>query len=98
MSNGQPDKEVSITLNGSGFPVADPDSAQVKKDNQKERWCSDYEFTLTFENGYSDLSYTSGGTGCKYRCTSGAFGEVQKYKYAITINGKTTDPDVDVKP
>lgn len=98
MSNGQSEKLVTITLNSSGFPVADPESAQIQKDNQKVRWCSAYDFALTFDGGYSDLTYNAGGSNCTYRCTSGTFGEIKKYKYSITINGKTTDPDVDVKP
>src|SRR5262245_58360055 len=98
MSSLESEKVVTITLDSNGFPVAVPESAQIKKDNQKVRWCSEYDFALTFDGGYSELTYNSGGNDCRYRCSSGTFGEIKKYKYSITINGKTTDPDVDVKP
>jgi len=96
MSNGT-EKFVQITLNESGLPVANPDPVEVKKDNQKVRWCANFEFQITMP-GYSDLTYNSGGTDCRYKCTSGTFGEVKKYKYSITANGQTNDPEVDVKP
>jgi len=97
MSNSQSDKVISITLNGSGLPVANPDPAQVQKDNQKVRWCADFQFTITID-GYDDLTYNSGGSGCTYRCTSGTFGEIKKYKYSITANGQTNDPELDIRP
>lgn len=93
----QPDKVVRITLDASGLPVPDQDPIEVKKDNQKIRWCADFEFQIDVE-GYDDLKYTTGGSDCPFRCTTGTFPEIRTYKYSITANGKTNDPDIDIKP
>jgi hypothetical protein len=94
----QPDKVVRITLDASGLPVPDQDPIEVKKDNQKIRWCADFEFRIDVE-GYDDLKYTTGGSSdCPFRCMTGTFPEVRKYKYSITANGMTNDPDIDIKP
>ena len=91
------EKIVRITLNGSGLPVPDQDPVRVKKDSQKIRWCSEFEFQITIE-GYDDLKYGSGSGDCEYKCTTGTFHEVTTYKYSITANGQTNDPEVDVFP
>ncbi|MGN6183751.1 MAG: hypothetical protein ACTHQM_08870 [Thermoanaerobaculia bacterium] len=94
----QPEKVVRLTLNDQGLAVPDQDPIVVKKDNQKIRWCADFEFKIEMP-GYTDLTYGTGGASdCKYRCTTGTFPEVRRYKYSIIANGKTNDPDVDVKP
>jgi hypothetical protein len=92
------EKVVRITLNGSGLPVPDQDPIVVKKDSQKIRWCADFEFQIEMD-GYTDLKYASGGgSDCAFRCTTGTFKDVRTYKYAITANGQTNDPEVDVRP
>lgn len=94
----QPDKVVRITLNGQGLPVPDQDPVVAQRDNQKIRWCADFEFQIEIE-GYSDLKYgTGGGSDCAYRCTTGTFPQVGQYKYSITANGQTNDPEIDIKP
>lgn len=97
MSASQPDKVVALTLNGSGLPVPDQDPVQVKKDKQKLRWCADFEFQIAMD-GYSDITYSSGGSDCLFRATTGTFSEIRKYKYSITANGQTNDPEVDIRP
>lgn len=98
MSNGNPDKVVTITLNSSGLPVPDHDPVEVKKDSQKIRWCADFQFTITIE-GYSDVNYGS-SSGCTFSAKTGFFNAAvgTHYKYSITANGKTNDPGIDVKP
>ena len=96
MPNGQPDKVVNITMS-NGLPVPDQDPIVVKKDNQKIRWCAEFEFQITVEE-YSDLNYATGSGDCAFRCTTGTFPDVRKYKYAITANGVTNDPELDVRP
>lgn len=98
MSNTTSEKIISITLDSNGLPVASPDPAPVRKDNQKVRWCADFDFKITIEDYDGGLDYNSGGSGCRYRCTSSTFGSIKKYKYSITANGQTNDPEIDVKP
>jgi hypothetical protein len=94
----QPDKVVRLTLNAQGLAVPDQDPVVITKGNQKIRWCAEFQFTIEVAN-YTDLNYGEGGnSGCTYRCTTGTFPNVGTYKYSITANGKTNDPDVDVKP
>lgn len=95
MPQEQPDKVVTITMR-NGLPVPDQDPVEVKKDNQKVRWCADFDFKIDVE-GYSDMKYTTGGNPA-YKCTTGTFTEIKKYKYSITANGVTNDPDLDIKP
>lgn len=95
MSQEQPEKVVRITMR-DGLPVPDQDPIEVKKDNQKIRWCAEFDFTIDV-TGYKDMKYTTGGNPA-YKCTTGTFPEVKRYKYSITANGITNDPDVDVKP
>lgn len=96
MSNGPTEKEVTITLNGN-IPVPSVDPVQIKKDNQKVRWCSEYPFEIRFDNGATYQS-SSGGTGCANRAVSDTFSEIKRYKYTIIVNGIANDPEVDVKP
>jgi hypothetical protein len=94
----KPDNVVRITLNNGGLPVPDQDPVVVQKENQKVRWCADFDFRIEVE-GYDDLSYgPGGGSDCKFRCTTGTFPQVRTYKYSITANGRTNDPDLEVKP
>ncbi len=93
----QPDKVVRLTINESGLAVPDQDPIRVKKDNQKIRWCADFDFQIEID-GYSDVHYGSGGSECPHRCATGTFQNVGRYKYSITANGKTNDPEVDVFP
>ena len=90
----QPEKVVKITMQ-NGLPVPDQDPIVVKKDNQKVRWSSDFEFTIDID-GYKDVKYTNGGGD--YRATTGTFGDIRKYKYSITANGVTNDPDLEIRP
>jgi hypothetical protein len=97
MPTVQPDKVVTLTINSSGLPVPDQDPVQVKKDNQKIRWTAGFEFTIDIaEYPSSNLQYANGGG--TYRCTSGSFSDVRKYKYSITANGVTNDPEIDIDP
>jgi hypothetical protein len=95
MSQEQPEKVVRITMR-DGLPVPDQDPVEVKKDNQKVRWCADFDFRIDVD-GYKDMKYASGGHPA-YRCTTGTFPEITKYKYSITANGVTNDPDLVIRP
>ncbi|MGZ8708802.1 MAG: hypothetical protein ACXW2P_04605 [Thermoanaerobaculia bacterium] len=95
MPQEQPDKVVSITMR-NGLPVPDQDPVVVKKDTQKVRWNAAFPFEIDIE-GYKDVKYGSNGNS-DYRCTTGTFAEIRKYKYSITANGVTNDPDIDIKP
>jgi hypothetical protein len=98
MASEQSEKVVRLTLNSSGFAVPDQDPVRVQKANQKIRWCADFEFTIDMPE-YTDMKYGNGGASdCKFRCTTGTFPDVRKYKYSIVANGKTNDPEVDVFP
>jgi hypothetical protein len=93
----QSEKVVRITLNGSGLPVPDQDPVAVKKDNQKVRWCADFDFDIRVD-GYSDVQKLPGSGGCAFRVMSGTFSDERRYKYTIIANGQENDPDVDVLP
>lgn len=93
----QSDKVVRITLNGSGLPVPDQDPIQIKKDNQKVRWCADFDFDIRID-GYSDVQKGPNGSDCAFRVTSGTFGDIKRYKYTIIANGQENDPDIDILP
>lgn len=97
MSNGISEKVVRVTLNASGLPVPDQDPVQVKKDNQRVRWCADFDFQIRVD-GYSDITPGPGGTDCRYRVMSGTFGEIKRYKYTIIANGRENDPELEIKP
>lgn len=97
MSNGQSDKVVRITMS-NGLPVPDQDPVQVKKDNQKVRWCADFEFQITIV-GYTDLKFGNGGASdCAFTCKTGTFSDLKTYKYTISANGVDNDPSLEVKP
>jgi hypothetical protein len=92
------EKVVRLTLNKEGFAVPDQDPIELKKGSQKVRWCADFDFTIDVE-GYRDLKYAkSSEKSDPFRCVTGTFPEVRRYKYSITANGKTNDPDLDIKP
>lgn len=93
----QPDKVVRVTLNGSGLPVPDQDPVVVQKDNQKVRWCADFDFEIRID-GYNSVQKTSGNGDCAFRVTTDTFRDVKRYKYTIIANGQENDPDVDVRP
>jgi hypothetical protein len=94
----QSDKVVRVTLNGSGLPVPDQDPVEVKKDNQKVRWCADFDFDIRID-GYSDVQKVpGGGADCAFRVTTGTFSNLTRYKYTIIANGVENDPDVEVLP
>lgn len=95
----QPDKVVRLTLNSEGLAVPDQDPIVVsQKANQKVRWCADFEFQIEVE-GYTDLTYGTGGNSdCAFRCTTGTFPSIRKYKYSIIAKGKTNDPELDIRP
>ena len=91
------EKVVQLSLNKEGLAIPDQDPIIVKKDNQKVRWCADFDFTIDVQ-GYDDLKYSKSSGADPYRCVTGTFSDVRRYKYSITANGKTNDPDLDVKP
>jgi len=93
----QPDKVVRLSLNSSGMPVPDQDPVQVKKDNQKVKWCASFPFEIEIE-GYSDVNYGSGDGDGPHNCKTGYFAQQRRYKYSITANGVTNDPDLDIQP
>lgn len=95
MPQEQPEKVVTISMQ-NGLPVPDQDPVVVKQANQKVRWSADFDFTIDVD-GYQDLKYATGGNP-PYRCTTGTFPDVRNYKYSITANGVTNDPNLDVKP
>lgn len=90
----QPDKVVRITMQ-NGLPIPDQDPIEVRRDQQKVRWSAAFDFTIDID-GYKDVKYTNGSG--EYRCTTGTFADVTKYKYSITANGVTNDPDLVIKP
>ncbi len=97
MANELSDKVVRITLNGSGVPVPDQDPIRIKKDNHKITWCADFDFQINV-TGYDDIKHSSGGSDCAFVAKSGQFSQTKPYKYAITANGVTNDPEIDVEP
>lgn len=95
MPQDHPDKVVRLSLNAAGLAVPDQDPVQVKKDNQKVRWAADFPFTIEID-GYSDVQHGNGNGA--HHCKTGYFRDVMKYKYSITANGKTNDPELDIQP
>jgi hypothetical protein len=91
-----PDKVVNISLNAKGVPVPDQDPVQVKKGNQKLKWCASFPFTIDIED-YSDVSYGS-DADAPHHCKTGLFDKERRHKYSITANGITNDPDIDIRP
>jgi hypothetical protein len=97
MANDQePDKVVTITLDASGSPVPSINPVPVRKNKQKIKWCSDFQFTITID-GYTEIKYGS-GDGSAFNAKTGHFPAEQTHKYSITANGVTNDPEIDVKP
>jgi hypothetical protein len=97
MSNGNNEKFVRVTLDSSGLPIPDQDPIELQKDNQRIRWCADFDFDIRID-GYSDTTKGAGGADCRYRVVSGVFGEIKTYKYTIIGNGQENDPDIVIKP
>lgn len=97
MADQEPDKVVTITLNGSGLPVPSIDPIPVKKDKQKIQWCAAFPFTISID-GYTDVKYGTGSGNCAHDAKTGNFSTQKKYKYSITASGKTNDPEIDVQP
>jgi hypothetical protein len=97
MANQEEDKVVTISLNGAGLPVPNIDPVPVKKDRQKIRWCASFPFTIDI-NGYTDVKFGTGTGSCAHDAKTGNFSSTQVYKYSITANGQTNDPDIEVKP
>jgi hypothetical protein len=93
------DKVVRVTRNGSGLPVPDQDPVNVKKGNQKIRWCADFDFDIRVE-GYDDLNKGTGGGDCAFRVSTGTFPDVTRYKYTIIdlTSGQENDPEIDILP
>ena len=96
MPNEHPDKVVRLSLQ-NGLPVPSQDPIEVKKSNQKVKWCADFPFTIDIE-GYSNVGYGPGDGDGPHNCKTGYFDEEKSYKYSITANGRTNDPGIDVKP
>ena len=94
MSSVESEKVVRITMK-DGLPVPDQDPVTVKKDNQKVRWSSDFDFKIAVD-GYTDVTYSSGGG--QFHAKSGAFSTIKQYKYTISAGGVDNDPVLDVQP
>lgn len=97
MSTEQPDKVIRVTLDSSGLPIPSENPVHAKKDNQKIRWCADFDFQIEVD-GYGDLTSATNGSDCRFKVTSGKFGEIKQYKYTIIANGKANDPEIVVDP
>lgn len=93
----QPDKVIRVTLDSSGLPIPSENPVHAKKDNQRIRWCADFDFQIEVD-GYADLSSGKNGGDCRFQVTSGKFGEIKEYKYTIIANGKANDPEIVVDP
>jgi hypothetical protein len=91
------EKVVRITLNQAGFPVPDQDPVPVKMNQQKVRFCADFDFSIRIDD-YTDVSDVRGGSDCAYEVKTGIFSDEKRYKYDIIANGKVTDPFLDIKP
>jgi hypothetical protein len=91
----QSDNPVTITLDPNGTPVPDRDPVRVKMNAERVRFEAAFPFTVDIQD-YSDVQYGSGGG--KHHCRTGVFTKERKHKYSITANGKTNDPDLDIKP
>ena len=97
MPSEQPDKVIRVTLDSSGLPIPSENPVHAKKDNQKIRWCADFDFQIEVD-GYGDLTPEQNGSDCRFKVTSGKFVEIKEYKYSIIANGKTNDPEIVVDP
>lgn len=92
-----PDKVVQVTLDPSGLPIPSVNPVRAQKDNQKIRWCADFDFRIVVD-GYDDLKSGTNGTDCRFSVTSGAFSEIREYKYTIIANGQENDPEIVIDP
>lgn len=92
-----PDKVVRVTLDSNGLPVPSVNPVRAKKDNQKIRWCADFDFQIEVV-GYGELTSGTNGSDCRFSVTSGSFSEIKEYKYSIIANGKTNDPEIVIDP
>lgn len=93
----RPDKEVRITLDPSGLPIAKPDPVEIWRDDQKLKWAADFDFTIKID-GYDKIEYSKGG-GAERHCKTDFFDSARKqYKYTISANGKDNDPEILVLP
>ena len=92
-----PDKVVRVTLDSSGLPVPSVNPVRAKKDNQKIKWCADFDFRIEVV-GYTQLTPGTNGSDCRFTVTSGAFSEIKEYKYSIIANGKVNDPEIVIDP
>lgn len=97
MPSEKPDKVVRVTLDPSGLPIPSENPVHTEKDNQKIRWCADFDFQIEVD-GYADLTSQKNGSDCRFKVTSGKFGEIKQYKYSIIANGHTNDPEIVVDP
>lgn len=93
----QPDRVVRLSFNAGGFAVPDQDPIEVKKGSQRVKWSADFPFEIEID-GYSDVAPGNGDGDGPHNRRTGFFQEEKRYKYSITANGKTNDPELDVKP
>jgi hypothetical protein len=96
MATDKPDKVVTITMQG-GLPVPDQDPIVATKNNQKIKFCATFEFQITI-TGYSDVHYSSGGSGCAFQAKTGYFTDATQYKYTIAAQNAINDPIIDIQP
>ena len=90
------DKKVQVTI-GSSISV-DPQSIQVKKNQEKVTWVNDAgtEFSIAIE-GHDAPSCQLQGK--KYVCVSKEFAADGVYKYSVSSPGKPVlDPEIEVIP
>ena len=95
MAEQTPDKVVRVALDASGAPKPDQDPVLVLQNNQRIKWTAPFPFTVDID-GYGDVRY--GSDGGAHTCRSGYFADPGRYKYAISANGQTTDPIIEVNP
>jgi len=94
----QPDRIVEIKLEPStGLPVPEDDPIEVKLGDQRVKWVANFPFTIDIKDFTNYEHGKESGNG-RHNCVTGYFGEKRKHKYSITANGKTNDPELDIKP
>lgn len=99
MADEVEDKVVKVTLNSDGLPVPNEDPVPVRKDKQKIKWCATFPFTISIV-GYTDVKPGTGSGDCAHTAKTGNFKDPvgTRFKYSITANDKTNDPDIDIQP